>query len=185
MTISGWWLRLALHGPTGADLEGPLPGGGEAELIEETMERFRLSTLEMMDEDAAAPPETFRKVEERFLASGRCTLCNKQATDGQRAAAERRRCVQETCQLERILGAVDCPRRFEPHGAVGCDVLTQKALKAYWGPKIGELASYLQRMMERGACLKYKYSEIMPAMNVTSDQALKLQPLNPKHLFKP
>ena len=59
----------------------------------------------MTDEDAAAPPETFRKVEERFLASGRCALCNKQATDGQRVAAEHRRRVQETCQLEGILGA--------------------------------------------------------------------------------
>ena len=41
-------------------------------------------------------------------------------------------------------------------------------------------ASYLQRKMERGACLKYNFSESMPAMNVTRDQALKLQALNPK-----
>lgn len=143
--------------------------------FEETMDRFKLSVLEMADEDGAAPPEIFHKVEARFSASGRCTLCNKEATDGHRAAAEHRKRVQETCQLEGVLGEVDCPRRFGLHGAVGCDTLTKKALKAYWGPKIGELASYLQRKMERGASLKYKYSESKPAMNVTTDQVQMLE----------
>ncbi|CAJ1443979.1 unnamed protein product, partial [Effrenium voratum] len=114
--------------------------------FEETMDRFKLSVLEMADEDGAAPPES--------------TLLGK---------------WEETCQLEGVLGEVDCPRRFGLHGAVGCDALTKKALKAYWGPKIGELASYLQRKMERGASLKYKYSESKPAMNVTRDQVQMLE----------
>ena len=94
--------------------------------FEETMDRFKLSVLEMADEDGAAPPEIFHKVEARFSASGRCTLCNKEATDGHCAAAEHRKRVQETCQLEGVLGEV----RFGLHGAVGCDTLTKKALKA-------------------------------------------------------
>ena len=55
-----------------------------------------------------------------------------------------------------------------------------EGLESLLGPKIGELAPYLQRKMERGACQKYKYSEIMPTMNITRDQALKLQTLNLK-----
>ena len=93
-----------------------------------------------------------RRCSTRDLPPGRGTVPGRwevqavqQASHGRASAAEHRRRVQETCQLEGVLGAVDCPRRFEPHGAVGCDALTQKALKAYWGPKIGELASYLQR----------------------------------------
>ena len=40
-----------------ADLEGPLPGGGEAELIEETMERFQLVTAQVPPSYCRAPEE--------------------------------------------------------------------------------------------------------------------------------
>jgi hypothetical protein len=149
-----WKYAVRVQGSVCQSLEP----GQISQVILERANKTRVSLLQKLFIPSGPPPcvskADFQRAHDRSIVSGYCHVCSKHTDPQHEDSSLHRSRVSWAASCDALMGPTPGPRVYAS-GLLAADLLTEEALKRFWGSKVMEMASVASSIIRtRGLVVK-------------------------------